>query len=100
MSCNSDFVDAADSCGDGAVAGVICPGRTVIIIYVFNFSYVVDTCENGAVRLAGANTDATNVGRVELCVENAWTTLCDQSWDHEDAQVVCRQLGFSSYGLL
>lgn len=49
-------------------------------------------------RLAGSTV--ANAGRVEICVENEWTSLCDQSWDLEDAQVVCRDLGYSKYGLM
>uniref|UniRef100_A0A1X7VN53 Deleted in malignant brain tumors 1 protein n=1 Tax=Amphimedon queenslandica TaxID=400682 RepID=A0A1X7VN53_AMPQE len=89
LSCSrssDSFISAAQYCGDGSVAGAVCLGTA--------------ECEHGAVRLVNTYTDATNVGRVELCIENTWTTLCDQSWDLKDAQVICRQLGFSIYGAL
>ena len=37
-------------------------------------------------------------GRVEICLENKWQTICDKSWDSNDAQVVCGELGFTTYG--
>lgn len=54
-------------------------------------------CSDGHVRLVGG--DSSNEGRVEVCVNEAWGTVCDHSWNSEDANVVCGQLGFLQRGI-
>ena len=53
-------------------------------------------CTNGQLRLAGGNV--ANEGRVEICLNNAWGTVCDDHWGNAEATVVCRQLGYSTQG--
>ena len=58
-----------------------------------------DACHivcNGQVRIAGSKY--RQFGRVEICINDIWGTICSVSWEDRDASVVCNQLGFSTYG--
>jgi hypothetical protein len=41
------------------------------------------------------NGGSTNRGRLEIFYDNQWGTICDDSFDMHDANVACRQMGYT-----
>ena len=53
-------------------------------------------CSDSDIRLIGGSKESE--GRVEVCLNNVYGTVCDDFWDELEARVVCRQLGYSGNG--
>ena len=49
-------------------------------------------CSSGDLRLVGGENESE--GRVEICVQGFWGTVCDSGLGQREAVVVCRQSGF------
>lgn len=68
------------------------------------FLFLLVLCDNGYVRLVNDTAqsvllkDTVSQGRVEVCVDNEFRTVCDSGWNNTDASIICTELGFSRYG--
>ncbi|XP_063960658.1 scavenger receptor cysteine-rich type 1 protein M130-like [Lytechinus pictus] len=63
------------------------------LISIWIFFTRIAFCQELNVRLQNGLTPRE--GRVEVRINGTWGTLCDNSFDINDANVVCRSLGFT-----
>ena len=54
------------------------------------------SCQTGDIRLVGGTKDYE--GRLEVCINQVWGTVCSRSWGSTDTKVACRQLGHQELG--
>ncbi len=62
----------------------------VVVVFI---DLTAARCQEGEVRLANGTTRFN--GRVELCQNETWGTICQDGFEFNEAKVICRQLGFS-----
>ena len=81
-----------------------CPNRTANTRYCSHEYDIAVSCQglcssHGDVRLVDRQP---NLGRVEVCTNGRWGTVCNNGWSWRDVEVVCRQLGYhySKYSIL
>ena len=86
---SSLLLEAVSNYQNYSVAGVICQGNTTSSQH---------ECTSGDLRLVGGERESE--GRVEICVEGFWGTVCNNTyigWGQQELAVVaCRQKGFTS----
>lgn len=82
--------DEEDECLlNATIAGEQCTHDNDIGVFCVEETFSV--CSTGSMRLEGGGTK-NREGRVEVCLDDTWGTVCDDSWDQNGADVICRQL--------
>ena len=107
-----DCLRAPRNCDHSRDAGVYCFGKNnqyttihSISMWWTDLSSLIctcigsdlDNCNEGNITLRDGDGSS---GRVEVCLDGHWGTVCDNGWDINDATTVCRQLGYNDISKL
>ncbi len=83
-----------------SILGLHCYGNVYNLYYNYiilrSLCIVPGDCTEGSIRLVDGIIEQE--GRVEVCINGVWGSICDDGWDKTDAHIVCKQMGFSSLG--
>ena len=70
--------------------------RACSVFYDISYFTIAQICDHGDIRLEDGPTMFE--GRVEVCLDGQWVTVCNDFWGSNEIAVVCRQLGFQVTG--
>lgn len=60
---------------------------------------IASNCTTGDARIVGSRS--ADEGRLEVCLNGAWGTVCGDQFDTTDASVACQSLnGFDGNGII
>ena len=58
----------------------------------------MSNCTHGNIKLVGGDTERE--GRVEVCINGLWGSVCSSGWNLQEANVICRYVGYPTQGWL
>ena len=77
-SLTGDPTEAPSSCTHANDVSIFCKEENATV------------CASGNVRLTGSSDNSQ--GRVEVCVDNQWGSICDDSWSPPSTALTCKLL--------
>ncbi|XP_054254403.1 scavenger receptor cysteine-rich type 1 protein M130-like [Indicator indicator] len=80
-------------CGEGNSSFWQCPSTPWDLQSCDNLRDETHIICNDREKIRAVGGEHRCSGRVEVWLQGSWGTVCDDSWDRQDAEVACRQLG-------
>ena len=95
--CSLTHYTKSSVCDTRHTAAVRCHSKQLCFT-MKNLLIILLDCTEGSIRLIPYNSYSETIGRVEVCVDGTWGSICHRFFTDNDAQVVCRQLGYTALG--